>query len=301
MKCGFCQILTPLILFAAILLVVARAQPNSGNSTVMARAVMHQPSVTSQPAGQQQTDELQDDEHQSDAQQDDEASGDQQPAASAGRDRTLNPNPDLYSDAELLPDWALIPNRVEADGRTEFVVVHSNALLQQREAREELEERMLDTVRRKVDEMFSPGAAAAIGIDLGYLRQNLLVPGNEFCQVLYWDASTVMDAGDIATVSDTDRAEPRTAYRCFARLKLDSDFQQWATVTWHERQVRSRQMQIGLIFLSGVLMLVLAFGYFKANEKTRGIYSGRLQSMALIGLLAIIAAAVLLSKMFPWL
>ncbi|MGI9516874.1 MAG: hypothetical protein ACR2NP_07520 [Pirellulaceae bacterium] len=288
MNCGPCRILPLLLLLATVVLIAIKSERHASSMAMETFGATHEQAVVLQddaPAGEQAT-------QNETAESEEEASDNQV-------DRTHNPDPDLYVRAESLPDWALTGTRVELDSQTEYIVVVSDPLLQQRESQADLEERLVATVNRKVDEMFSPGAADAIGIDLDYIRNNLLVPGHEYCQELYWSPTTGVEPAGIEDAQGEN--DLRTAYRCVAQLKLDPEFHKWATVTWREQQVRSRQMQIGLVFLAGVLMLLLAFGYFKANEKTQGFYSGRLQTIALVGLLAIIGAAIAMSKMFPWL
>ena len=91
------------------------------------------------------------------------------------------------------------------------------------------------------------------------------------------------------------------AYQCFAQLKFDREFESWAREQWSEKLVASRTLQVALISLGTLMGLGLLFGYCKADHKTRGFYSGRLQTIGIAMLVAVGGLIWWLATQFAWL
>ena len=233
----------------------------------------------------------------------DETDGSEQPELDE-KSITGDPSPaagekeSLYTVVGEQPEWVTHAQYIDTETQSEYLVIHSQPRLKQREAEDELEELLVEAVRERVDEMFAEGAGKAIGIDLTYVRENM-IQQNEEChddgiyqQLLSWK------------VPESNRgmlgSEVRDAYQCFAQIRFDPEFETWASAQWENQLVISRTFQTGLIALSVLLVLGLAFGYFSADHITRGFYSRRLQTMGL-GLLLITAAGIWwLSVQISW-
>jgi len=175
-----------------------------------------------------------------------------------------------------VPAWVQKGNYLDGDSQTEYVLVQSDAMLKQRESEEMLEERLVVTVRDKVDAMFGAGAGQAIGIDLAYVRKHLIEMHPEcksngvFVQTFRWKVPE--------DLRDTVLSEERESFKCYAHLRFDKDFESWVHDKWQNRLVVSRTRQIGLIAFAILSCLGLLFTYFTAEHKTRGFYSRRLQT-----------------------
>ena len=197
------------------------------------------------------------------------------------------------------PAWVTKGSHYDEVQQAEFKLVNSHELLQQLEAEHELEERLVEAVREKLDDMFGEDACEAIGIDIDYVRENLLEPCVEcdsqgiYTQLRSWPVSE-------ENLNKLDSAV-RDAFQCYALLRFDEDFELWASEKWQNCLVVSRTMQTGLMLMSTLLGLGLLFLYCTAEHKTRGFYSRRLQTAG-VGLLLLVAAIVWwLSTRFTWL
>lgn len=205
----------------------------------------------------------------------------------------------FYTDVGERPDWVTKGSYISGDPIEEFIVVMSEKRLRELDAEEELESRLIEAVHERIDEWFAPGAGKAIGVDLDYIRENLIQhhpkcdANGAYHQLVHW--SVPQDSQDMVG------AEKGEAFQYCAQVKLDDEFKAWAGKQWENRVVTSRTMQTGLVAASTILALGLAFGYFTVNHKTRGFYSGRLQTIGLAGLLIIGVAAWWLANQFVWL
>ncbi len=205
----------------------------------------------------------------------------------------------FYEDVGQRPQWVQQGNYLDPENQTEYLLVASQPRLKQREAEEELEECLVATVRDHVDHMFTPGTGQSIGIDLAYIREHLLQHHPQcdaqgvYNQLLRW---RVPEANQGMLNSET-----RQAFQCFSQVRLDPEFQRWAEHQWENRLVISRTQQIGLLGLLTLSVLTVVFGYFTAEQKTRGFYSRRLQTVSLACLAAMLLAFWWLASQFAWL
>ena len=205
----------------------------------------------------------------------------------------------MYRDVQPRPTWVIKGDFEDTANHTKYLLVASEPRLKQREAEEELEERILEMVSRHVEDTVAAGAGDAIDVDLDYIRENLLEYHREcetdgiYHHVLMWQ------------VTDSNRgmldADEREAYQCYAQLKVDSLFEDWAEKRWESQVVKSRTMQIGLIGVGVLFTMVLAFAYLAAEHKTRGFYSRRLQTVSFLCIVVAILSFWYLSSHFAWL
>jgi hypothetical protein len=205
----------------------------------------------------------------------------------------------FYTDVRPRPEWVKRGSYFDAESQSEILVVASRPRLRQREAEEELQEQLVQVVRQKVDELFVAGAGKAIGIDLAWVRENVVQPHPEcdhhgvYHHLLNWRVPE-----DNREMLESD---VRDAFQCFSQVKLDSDFRRWAERRWEDRLVLSRTLQTGLIALATLAFLTIAFGYLTAEQKTRGFYSRRLQSAGLACLAIAVVVLWWLATRFAWL
>lgn len=197
------------------------------------------------------------------------------------------------------PAWVTKGSYIDEETQAEFVLVSSDVLLRQREAEEELEERLILAVREKIDDLFVPDAGKAIGVDLHYIRTHLLQSAEEcdsngfYTQLRRWAVSE-------ENLNKVDSPE-RDAFQCYARICFDKEFESWARTQWENQLVVSRTKQIALFIMATMSVLALLFGYFTAEHKTRGFYSRRLQTVG-IGLLVVVGLVIWwLATSFAWL
>lgn len=197
--------------------------------------------------------------------------------------------PKRFSDP--LPGWVERGSYVE--GGTEFMVISSEERAKEREAEDEMWASAKLEVDRKINELLAPSAADALNISRDYIREHLLVPDHVHKHSIY-----IKGSEELAEIRGSDTQH---SFRFYSLLKLDKEFESWARSSWEEQLVRSRVRQTGLVGLSVIVCLTLLLGYFQLDHKTRGFYSGRLQTITLAVLLVLAVLALALSKSFIWL
>ena len=219
--------------------------------------------------------------------------------SSASDDTTVGEST-FYEDVALKPDWVLKGDHANEATGEQWMVVSSEPLLKQREAIEDLEMQLVKTVKQWIDDRCSPGAGDTIDIDLK-LIQNRLLQIQPDCDhkgmhphLLRWKIPT----DNQEMLGDDEYGD---AYQCFAQLKFDREFESWAREQWSEKLVASRTLQVALISLGTLMGLGLLFGYCKADHKTRGFYSGRLQTIGIAILVAVGGLIWWLATQFAWL
>jgi hypothetical protein len=87
----------------------------------------------------------------------------------------------------------------------------------------------------------------------------------------------------------------------FALLQFDSKFRSEVARSWNKVRSGSRLLQSGVIAGAALLVLGSVFGYFRADNATRGYYAGRLQFMAAAAILAVVGAGAVALRLIPWL
>ena len=87
----------------------------------------------------------------------------------------------------------------------------------------------------------------------------------------------------------------------FARLEFDSKFRGELTRRWNQVRAKSRLASAGVFSGAALLLVAAVFGYFRADNATRGYYTGRLQFMAAAAILAVVGFGTIIIRSIPWL
>lgn len=82
-------------------------------------------------------------------------------------------------------------------------------------------------------------------------------------------------------------------YTEYARLKFDQSFRKELQQRWDKVVRTGRLMTMGLGAFGVLGLLGIAFGYLRLDTATKGYYSGRLQFLAAVAILALVAAGFL--------
>ena len=221
--------------------------------------------------------------------------GQQREGQSAGRDGLyietaadeLDASENSEDGPESMPQWIERGSFVLGNG-DEYMLVESDRHFDAVAAREQLDQLMQSMVRKKIDSWIQPGAGNLIGIDSAYIRRHMLVPGHETHRTVKFEFGGSVEAkyGDMVVA--------------YSQIKLDEAFRNHVVEEWKDHETRSRLLQTGLVGGGAFTLLLLAFGYFRADHATRGFYTGRLQILALAMMLFLIAGGVLLANKFIW-
>ena len=195
-----------------------------------------------------------------------------------------------------VPEWTTAdPSTVSSSSR---FVIASDYRHYEREANEELWQNAIAAVARKLDERIALGAGRLVPVDRELIKSKLLIPGRSHTHVYQTPLSISIEP---ASEEGDDKTKFLEWHRCFMELELNKDFYDWATVEYERRIVESRVWQTALVVLSGFSLLVVLFGFLKFNHRTQGVYTGRLQSIAIFAAIAVIILALALSNSIVWL
>ncbi|MCO6459312.1 MAG: hypothetical protein J5I93_28720 [Pirellulaceae bacterium] len=88
-------------------------------------------------------------------------------------------------------------------------------------------------------------------------------------------------------------------HQVHALLEFDPEFRAELDAAWRDVRAGVRLGQTGLIVFGVLGLLGVAFSYFKLDTATRGYYSGKLQLLAALAILALLGAGLVMSGWIP--
>ena len=183
---------------------------------------------------------------------------------------------DMNNKNDTAPDWILNPT--ESTTEFEYVVVSTDPMISPLDVEKDLDRLMEQVVSERIDELIHKGAGEVAGIDAETIRDNWL-------QDLYREPY------------DHDLTK---MFRGYAQLKLDRDLYVVAKEKWSAHLKKQRLFQIALVAGSVLSVLAIVFSYFRVDNASQGLYTGRLQIFAIFLLLIVIAAAVNFGNQIDW-
>ncbi len=201
-----------------------------------------------------------------------------------------------YVPVGAVPEWTHEPQPVEPSSSR--LVIASDYRHYEREANDELWSNAIAAVASKLDEKIARGAGELVSVNRELIKRKLLVPGRSHTQVYQTPLSVSMEPLD---EESGDHGKFLEWHRCFIELNFNNEFHAWAAMEYERKIVESRVWQTALMVLSGLGLLVILFGFLHLNHRTQGVYTGRLQSLAMVAAIAIILAALALSNSIEWL
>ncbi len=89
-------------------------------------------------------------------------------------------------------------------------------------------------------------------------------------------------------------------HQIHARMQFDGAFRKEIENRWLELRAKYRVGQIGLGFAAVLGVLATIAGYFRADNASRGYYTGRLQWLAAGAILALIVLGAFFARLIPW-
>jgi hypothetical protein len=191
-------------------------------------------------------------------------------------------------DAALAPAPRVIyntprPNWVEADfsedkGEVKKVSVSSGPYKRKHDAQRALNEELVRVTRDYVaDYLGSQAAGTLVPVDLETIRNELVLPGNTFDEQI-----------EISELGPMHQCHALVSFTPSFRQKLD---ERWRTIT-----VAGRTAKLAVIAVGILMALSVVFGYFKADNATRGYYTTRLQLGSAGAIMALVAGAWMLFR-----
>jgi hypothetical protein len=187
-----------------------------------------------------------------------------------------------------LPEWTQADRFVDDNGLERWVV-SSEPCFTAEEAHASLDDALEKAMGEALVERIDPRAADLVHYPAAAIRAKWLVPDLHHYHVRPFEY-----AAKVAPQYDR-------LYTEFVQLQLNQELLSDARSRWQELETRSRLLQLGLGGGLALALLGLVLGYCRADRATRGFYSGRLQILALAGVLGAGAIALWLAQSFLWL
>jgi hypothetical protein len=191
-------------------------------------------------------------------------------------------------EADLAPKSRVVippgrPSWVEADfaqeqGDTQRVAISSGPYSRKHDASRALNEELAKATKAYIGEYLGSRAAETLlPVDVATIRRDLVRPTNLYEEQIY-----VSELGPM--------------FQSHALLEFGPGFRQKLDERWKAIVVTGRVAKIGVIAVGVLMALSVIFGYFKADNATRGYYTTRLQLGTAGAMLALVAGGVVLLR-----
>ena len=171
-----------------------------------------------------------------------------------------------------VPDWVKRGSYRDQRG-VDFILVTAGPDINLTTVRELMDKALLEETTKYVEDNVEADAMNYIQFDPGDIDTHV-VEGKEFLE---------------QSESDGIRL---TLYK---QLRFDESFREQLTSRWKTQKSQNRLRQMLLIAGSIILSLMIVFTCFQINQATRGFYAGRLQSIAIAAILALVLASIYVS------
>lgn len=155
-----------------------------------------------------------------------------------------------------------------------FVLVTTKPHVTPQQAKNELDRVMLEAANERYKAaVHSPRAPFWFPLDLAYVRSELLVPdGERFLR------------------------DHEGKYVGHALITLDQPFERRLRAV----RVASRSMQIVAAGGAALALMVVAFAFLRLDRATRGLYTGRLQTWAVVACAVVACVTAVVAYWIPW-
>ena len=195
----------------------------------------------------------------------------------------LKPEPCPYPVTNHSPNW-FVAEQAFSDETGLLDVKTERSCLNLEQAEEELWRACVKQINPILERWYGRGAIGHVNLTPDYVRNNLIHDNMiEFQKV-----------GLAEPVDDVSNF-----YVAFGRFELDQNFRQYVKSRLQDSRTRRRLAGTGLLGGTLLSLLAVSLGYLRLETATRGFYSRRLQTVALLIVVSVIAFAfVLAQKLF---
>lgn len=179
-----------------------------------------------------------------------------------------------------VPDWVQQGSFREAGG-ADYVLVKANGLdLVGLDA--DMKRQMVTATNQYIDSQLELGASNYMYFDADDIAKKFAVAGNVY------DESEAVSVGT------------GTIYTQYRQLRFDTTVRDQLASRWTEEKSKFRVIQMSLLGGGVVVVLSIAFLFFRINHATRGFYAGRLQLFAMAVILAVVISGIYAGSLLPW-
>ena len=177
------------------------------------------------------------------------------------------------------PDW--IRRGSYREGEVDYRLVSAGPAYLQRVSEAELNELMVEITNRYIDERLGSRASDYVSYELKTIRERCLVTDHYYHDLQKYDVGPM--------------------YQSYAQLQFDEPFRQELDQRWRSARKRQRLVHAGFISVGVFGVLLLGYGYLRLDHATRGFYTGRLQFVAGLAAIALLAVEAIALSSVPWL
>lgn len=176
------------------------------------------------------------------------------------------------------PEW--VDAQPDLAGDVHRIVVTAGPYERKSECVQALDEEKQKAVAQYInDYLGSPRASLLVRYDLETINRRLLKAENVHEEVIQVSLGPM--------------------HQVHALLEFDPEFRAELDGAWRDVRAGVRLGQTGLIVFGVLGLLGVAFSYFKLDTATRGYYSGKLQLLAALAILAVLGAGLVMSGWIP--
>ncbi len=151
---------------------------------------------------------------------------------------------------------------------------------------DEIDQAAVQAIQKYIERNFGDDCAKHVHVDPAYVRKHMY--SRIHIRELTKEKASELLNGNKLNLEDLDYSVG------YAEVRCDPNFNLMIARSWQKQKRFSRLQQFGLIGLSVLALLGIAFGFFASDKATRGMYTVRLQlgSVALVIVTALILWAV---------
>ena len=177
------------------------------------------------------------------------------------------------------PAW--VESAAARSGRIQQTAVKSEPFVRRADCERALDKEITAAVSDYIEEQTgSKYAPTLISYDLNAIKRRLVTTNR------YEETIVSPSVGEM--------------HQIHALVQFPEDFRAEIAQRWLQVRSASRLGQVGLAFAAILSVLGTVFGFFRADNATRGYYTGRLQFVAGVAILTMFLAGAMFARWIPW-
>jgi hypothetical protein len=178
------------------------------------------------------------------------------------------------------PAW--VESAASRNGTIHQTAVKSEPFVRRAECERELDKKIAAAVNDYITEQTgSQYAPTLIAFDLDTLKRRLVNASHR-----YEETIVSPSVGEM--------------HQVHALVQFPEDFRDEIARRWLQVRSASRLGQVGLGFAAVLSLIGTVFGFFRADNATRGYYTGRLQFVAGAAVLVVFVVGLYFARAIPW-
>ena len=200
--------------------------------------------------------------------------------SSSGETKDDELNPCRFPINDRSPTWFIV-DQAFSDETGLLDVKTERSCLTLDQAEDELWRTCVKEINPILDRWYGAGASDQIDLSPEFVRDELI-------------HDNLVELQKVALEQPVDGVSD--FYMAYGRFELDQNFREFAKSKLQDSRTRRRLLGTGLFGGTVLSLLVVALGYMKLETATRGFYSRRLQTLALVLAVGVVVGAVAIAQ-----